>query len=47
MQVIERIFKLKEDNDERVFKLSILKMKWYPSLWYGTLKKNWAKEGKS
>ena len=47
VQAIERIIKLKEYNDEKAFKLVILKLKGYASLCYETLKKNRARETKS
>jgi len=40
IRAIERIFKLKEYNDEKAFKLVILWMKGYAFLWYEILKKN-------
>ena len=47
VQAIERIFELKEYNDEKAFKLIILKLKGYASLWYEQLKKSRAREAKS
>jgi len=47
IQVIKRISKLKEYNNENVFKLAILKIKGYVSLWYENLKKNRAREAKA
>jgi len=47
VQAIERIIKLKEYNDKKAFKLAILKLKGYVSLWCETLKKNRAREAKS
>ena len=47
VQAIERIIELKDYNDKKVFKLVILKLKGYASLWYETLKKNRARETKS
>ena len=47
MQAIGRIFKLKEYNKEKSFKLAILKFKGCASLWYEHLKKNMAGEAKS
>ena len=47
VQAFERIFGLKEDNDGKAFKLAILKLKGYASLWYEQLKKSRAKEAKS
>ena len=40
MQAIERIIELKEYNDKKAFKLAILKLKGYASLWCETLKKS-------
>jgi len=34
-------------NDEKAFRLAILKMKGYASLWYEPLKKNRVREAKS
>ena len=42
-----RIFELKEYNDERTFKLAILKMNGNASLWYENLKMIRATEAKS
>ena len=47
VQALERIFELKDYNDEKAFKLAILKMKGYASLWYEHLKKSRAREAKS
>jgi len=47
VQALEKIFELKDYNDERTFKLAILKMKGYASLWYEHLKKIRAGENKS
>ena len=44
IQAIERIFELNEYNDEKDFKLAILKTKGDASLWYENLKKNRARE---
>jgi len=41
------IIEIKEHNDEKAFKLVILKLKGYASLWYETLKKNRARKTKS
>jgi len=41
------ISKLKYYNDENVFKLAILKLEGYASLWYDHLKKSRAKEAKA
>ena len=37
VQAIERIFELKDYDDENVFKVSILKLGGYASLWYERL----------
>jgi len=47
IQYVERIFKLKEYNGENAFKLVILKMKEYASLWHENLQRNRATEVKS
>ena len=47
LQTLERIFQLKDYNDEKAFKLVILKMKGYALLWYDHLKKSRAREAKS
>jgi len=47
VQAIERIFELKEYNEEKSFKLAILKLKGYASPWDEHLKKNRAREAKS
>ena len=47
VQAIERIFELKDYNDENSFKLAILKLKGYASLWYEHLKKSRAREVKA
>jgi len=44
---IKRIFELKKYNDEKAFKLAMLKTKGYQSLWYENLKKKQAREAKS
>jgi len=44
---MERIFELKEYNDKKTFKLTILNMKGYSSLSYKSLKRNRAREAKS
>ena len=41
------IIELKEYNDKKAFKLVILKLKGYASLWYETLKKNKVRKIKS
>jgi len=40
LEAIKRIIEIKEYNDEKAFKLAILKLKGYASLWYETLKKS-------
>jgi len=47
VQVIGRILELKEYSDEKAFKLVVLKLKGYASLWYETLKKSRVRETKS
>ena len=47
VQALERIFELKDYNDEKAFKLAILKLKRYASLWYEHLQKSRAREAKS
>ena len=47
VQSMERIFKLKEYNDEKAFKLIILNVKGYASLLYENLKRNRGREAKS
>jgi len=47
VQTIKRIFKLKGYNDEKSFKLVILKLKGDASLWYEYLRKSRAREAKS
>ena len=47
IRAMERIIELKQYNDEKAFKLAILKLKGYASLWYKTLKKGPARETKS
>ena len=46
VQAFGKIFELKEYNDEKSFKLAILTMKGYATLWYKNLKKNLAREAK-
>jgi len=47
VQTIERIFEIKEYSDEKSFKVAILKLKKYASLWYENVKKQRAREGKA
>jgi len=47
VRAIERIIELKDYNDEKAFKLAILKLREYASLWHEILKKSWARETKS
>ena len=47
VQATKRIIELKEYNDEKAFKLAILKLKGYASLWYKTSKNSRASETKS
>ena len=47
VQAIERIFKLKDYDHKKAFKLAILKLMGYASLWYEHLKKYRATEAKS
>jgi len=47
VQTIERIFEIKEYSDEKSFKVAILKLKRYASLWYENVKKQRAREGKT
>jgi len=42
-----RIIELKEYNDEKAFKLVILKLKGYALIWYEILKKSLTRETKS
>ena len=44
---LERIFELKYYDDEKAFKLAIIKYTGYTSLWFEQLKKNRAREAKS
>jgi len=46
VQAIKKIIERKEYNDEKAFKLVILKLKGYAFLWNETLKKNGAKKTK-
>ena len=47
MQAIQKIYEHKKYNEEKSFKLAILKMKSYASLWYEHLKKSEARKTKS
>jgi len=47
VQAIERIFKLKDYDHKKAFKLAILKLMGYASLWYEHLKKGRGREAKS
>jgi len=47
VQAIERIFEIKEYSDEKSFKVAILKLKRYASLWYENVKRQRAREGKA
>ncbi|XP_074303027.1 uncharacterized protein LOC141637448 [Silene latifolia] len=42
----ERVFEYKGYDDKKQFKVAILKLTKYASLWYENLKKQWKKEGK-
>ena len=46
IQTIERYFEVKGYSDEKSFKIAILKLKKYASLWYENTKKQRAREGK-
>ena len=43
---MERITEIKGYSGEKAFKLAVLKLKQYASLWYENLKRNRALEGK-
>jgi len=47
MQSIERFFDIKEYSDEMAFKIAILKLIKYASLWYENIKKQRIRDGKS
>jgi len=47
MQSIERFFEIKEYSDDKAFKIAILKLKKYASLWYENLKRQRSRDGKS
>ena len=46
IQVLERLFGIKEYSDKKAFKVVVLKLKNYASLWYENFKKRRAREGK-
>ena len=46
MQALERFFEIKEYSNEKAFKVAILTLKKYGSLWYENVKKQRAREGK-
>jgi len=46
MQALERFFEIKEYFDEKAFKVAVLKLKRYASLWYENIKKQQVREGK-
>ena len=46
-QFIERFFEIKEYTDEKAFKVVVLKLKRYASLWYENIKRQRAREGKA
>jgi len=39
IQALERFFEVKDDSDEKAFKVAVLKLKKYASLWYENIKK--------
>ena len=47
MQSIERFFEIKKYSDYKAFKIAILKLKKYASLWYENLKRQRSRDGKS
>ena len=47
VQALERIIEIKDYSSEKAFKLAVLKLKSYASLWYENLKRTRALEGKS
>jgi len=47
IQTIERFFEVKGYYDEKCFKVAILKLKKYASLWYKNTNNKRTKEGKS
>ena len=38
LQAVERFFKIKEYSDEKAFKVAVVKLKRYASLWYENVK---------
>jgi len=44
---LERFFKVREYSDEKAFKVAVLKLKKYASLWYENVKKQRTREGKT
>ena len=47
MQALERFFEIKEYSNEKAFKVIVLKVKKYASLWYENIRKQRAREGKT
>jgi len=47
IQTLERFFNVKDYSDNKAFKIAILKLKKYASLWYEHTKRQRAKERKS
>ena len=45
VQAVERIIEIKGYSGEKAFKLAVLKLKQYASLWYENLKRTRALEG--
>ena len=46
VQALERFFEIKEYSDEEAFKVAVLKLKKYSSLWYENIKRQRARKGK-
>ena len=46
IQTMERFLEVKGYSDEKSFKIAILKLKKYASLWYENPERQWAREGK-
>ena len=46
-QSIERFFEIKESTGKKAFKVDVLKLKRYASLWYKSIKRQRAREGKA
>jgi len=44
---LERFFEVREYSDEKAFKVAVLKLKNYASLWYENVKKQRTREGKT